>query len=172
MSYTRKPGSGRLQQTSRREDHHIVRNACVQTTASSATIQAQIPHGERLNPSFDLQRHTAPTPGMMVWDSIAYNTRSLIVLIRCTMAVHWYIHDILQPLALSLMQWLPGAIFSTGECSASHNKCVTRLSPHCYYRFLVKMIPRFVANQAYQESFGIARWSPHEFERTRVQVYS
>ncbi|GFW47466.1 transposable element Tcb2 transposase [Trichonephila clavipes] len=42
MSFTRRPGSGRPQQTSRREACHIVRNARVQPTASSATIQEQI----------------------------------------------------------------------------------------------------------------------------------
>ncbi|GFT47010.1 transposable element Tcb2 transposase [Trichonephila clavipes] len=42
MSFTRRPGSGRPRQTSRREDHHIVRNARVQPTASSAAIQAQV----------------------------------------------------------------------------------------------------------------------------------
>ncbi|GFW17600.1 uncharacterized protein TNCV_2651581 [Trichonephila clavipes] len=42
MSFTRRPGSGRRRQTSRREDHHIVRNSRVQPTASSATIQAQL----------------------------------------------------------------------------------------------------------------------------------
>ncbi|GFU05957.1 transposable element Tcb2 transposase [Trichonephila clavipes] len=41
MSFTRRPGSGRPRQTSRREDRHIVRNACVQPTASSSAIQAQ-----------------------------------------------------------------------------------------------------------------------------------
>ncbi|GFW59296.1 transposable element Tcb2 transposase [Trichonephila clavipes] len=42
MSFTRKPGSGRPRQTSRREDRHIVRNVHVQPTASSAAIQAQV----------------------------------------------------------------------------------------------------------------------------------
>ncbi|GFX67356.1 HTH_Tnp_Tc3_2 domain-containing protein [Trichonephila clavipes] len=36
MSFTRRPGSGCPRQTSRREDRHIVRNARVQTIASSA----------------------------------------------------------------------------------------------------------------------------------------
>ncbi|GFY09921.1 transposable element Tcb2 transposase [Trichonephila clavipes] len=149
--------------TSRREERHIVRNAHVQQTALSATIQAQVaislgahvssrtirrrlaeghlgswrplrvlplipihrllhlewcrargnwiaaewnqvvfsnksrfnlssddnsvrvwrPRGERLNPVFALQRHTAPTAGVMECCAIAYNTRSL-VLIRGT----------------------------------------------------------------------------------------
>ncbi|GFU98995.1 transposable element Tcb1 transposase [Trichonephila clavipes] len=33
------------------------------------------PCGERLNPAFTLQRHTAPTAGETVWGAIAYNTR-------------------------------------------------------------------------------------------------
>ncbi|GFU60892.1 transposable element Tcb2 transposase [Trichonephila clavipes] len=41
MSFTRRPGSRRPQQTSRQEDRKIVRNSRVQTTASSAAIQAQ-----------------------------------------------------------------------------------------------------------------------------------
>ncbi|GFX30935.1 transposable element Tcb2 transposase [Trichonephila clavipes] len=42
MSFTGRPGSGRPRQISRGEDHHIVRNARVQPTASSTAIQAQI----------------------------------------------------------------------------------------------------------------------------------
>ncbi|GFW53181.1 transposable element Tcb2 transposase [Trichonephila clavipes] len=42
MSFTRRLGSGRPRQTSRREDRHIVRNAHVQPTASSATVHAQV----------------------------------------------------------------------------------------------------------------------------------
>ncbi|GFT67644.1 uncharacterized protein TNCV_2361971 [Trichonephila clavipes] len=42
MSFTRRPGSGRPRQTSYREDHLIVRNARVQPTTSSCTIQAQV----------------------------------------------------------------------------------------------------------------------------------
>ncbi|GFY35008.1 transposable element Tcb2 transposase [Trichonephila clavipes] len=41
MSITCRPGSGRPQQTSRVDNRHIVRNARIQPTASSATIQAQ-----------------------------------------------------------------------------------------------------------------------------------
>ncbi|GFU86317.1 uncharacterized protein TNCV_369731 [Trichonephila clavipes] len=37
-----RPGSECPRQTSRREDHHIVRNAQIQPIASSAAIQAQV----------------------------------------------------------------------------------------------------------------------------------
>ncbi|GFT04040.1 transposable element Tcb2 transposase [Trichonephila clavipes] len=69
------------------------------------------PRGERLNPAFALQRHTAPTAGVMAWGAIAYNTWSPLVLIRGTMTAQWYVHDILQPHVLPLMQRLPGALF-------------------------------------------------------------
>ncbi|GFW49323.1 transposable element Tcb2 transposase [Trichonephila clavipes] len=165
MSFTRSPGSGRPRQTSRREDHHIIRNARVQPAASSATLQAQVApslgasvsfqtirrslaeghlgsrrplrvlpltpthrrlrlecsddnrvrvwrlRGERINPAFALQRHNAPTAGVMVWGVTANNTRSPLVLIRGTMTAQWYVHDMLQPHVLPLIPRLPGAIF-------------------------------------------------------------
>ncbi|GFU39272.1 transposable element Tcb2 transposase [Trichonephila clavipes] len=69
------------------------------------------PRGECLNPVFALQRHIAPTAGVMVWGAIAYNTRSSLVLIRGTIRAQRYVHGILQPHVLPLMQRLPGAIF-------------------------------------------------------------
>ncbi|GFW00140.1 transposable element Tcb2 transposase [Trichonephila clavipes] len=60
MSFTRRPGTGRPQQTSRREDRHIVRNARVQPTASSATIQVLV--APTLGPpvsSHTIRRHLA-----------------------------------------------------------------------------------------------------------------
>ncbi|GFV14941.1 transposable element Tcb2 transposase [Trichonephila clavipes] len=47
----------------------------------------------------------------MVWDATAYNTQSPLVLIRDTMTAERYVHDILQPFMLPLMQRLSGAIF-------------------------------------------------------------
>ncbi|GFW82538.1 transposable element Tcb2 transposase [Trichonephila clavipes] len=69
------------------------------------------PRGERLIPVFSLQRHTAPTAGVMLWDVISLNTWSPLVLIRGTMTTQWYVHDILKPHVFPLMQRLPGAIF-------------------------------------------------------------
>ncbi|GFX23102.1 transposable element Tcb2 transposase [Trichonephila clavipes] len=69
------------------------------------------PRGERIYPAFALQRHTAPTADVMVWDVITYNTRSALVLIHVTITAQRYVHDILQPHVLPLMPRLPGAIF-------------------------------------------------------------
>ncbi|GFW00206.1 transposable element Tcb2 transposase [Trichonephila clavipes] len=128
MAFTQRPGSGHPRLTSRREDCHIIRNACVQPTASSTTIQAQVAPslggpvssqtirssddncvrvwrlcGEHLNPAFALQRHTTPTAGVMVWGAIAY------YVIRGTMTAHRYVHNILQPRVLPFFtKTMPG----------------------------------------------------------------
>ncbi|GFX73927.1 transposable element Tcb2 transposase [Trichonephila clavipes] len=84
------------------------------------------PRGERFNPGFALQRHTAPTVGVMVWGAIANNTRSPLVLIRGTMRAQ-HVHDILQPHVLPLMQRLPRAIFQQGNARPH----TTRVSQDC-----------------------------------------
>ncbi|GFW94917.1 transposable element Tcb2 transposase [Trichonephila clavipes] len=207
MSFTRRPDFGCPRQTSRREDLHIVRNARVQPTASSAVVQAKIepslgapvssrtilrclaeghwgsrcplrvlpltptyqclrlewchargkwtteewnpfvlnhesrfnlgsddnrvrvwsPRSERLYLAFALQRHTTPTAGVIVWGAIAYNTRIPVVLIRGTMTAQRYVHDILQPHVLPLMQWFRGAIFQ--QDNARHH--TARVSQDC-----------------------------------------
>ncbi|GFX90644.1 uncharacterized protein TNCV_3194621 [Trichonephila clavipes] len=85
------------------------------------------PRGERLNPVFALQRHTAHTAGGMVWGAIAYYTRSPLVLIRGTVTVHRYDNDILQPHVLPHMIRLPGAIFQENK-ARPHTKRLSRLS--------------------------------------------
>ncbi|GFV40631.1 transposable element Tcb1 transposase [Trichonephila clavipes] len=61
------------------------------------------PRVERLNSAFALQRHTAPAAGVMVWGTIAHNTRSPLLLILGTMTAHCYVHDILQPHVLAIV---------------------------------------------------------------------
>ncbi|GFW53969.1 transposable element Tcb2 transposase [Trichonephila clavipes] len=105
--------------SARRVARQLDRSDCVERSDESRfnlrsddnRVRVWRPRGERLNPAFAVQRHTAPTAGVMVWGAIAYNTRSSLVLIRGTMTAQWYVHDILQSHVLPLMQRLPGAIF-------------------------------------------------------------
>ncbi|GFT83076.1 transposable element Tcb2 transposase [Trichonephila clavipes] len=71
------------------EWNHVVISDKSRLNLSSDSNRVRVwrPRNERLNPAFALQRHSAPT------------------------AAQWYVHDILQPHVLSLMQRLPGAIF-------------------------------------------------------------
>ncbi|GFT81124.1 transposable element Tcb1 transposase [Trichonephila clavipes] len=71
-----------------------------------------------------------------------------LVLIHGTMTAQWYVHDILVPHALPLMQRLPGAIFQQDN-ARPHGKSVTRLSPHCYNPSLVCPIHRIFSHRAY-----------------------
>ncbi|GFU93820.1 transposable element Tcb1 transposase [Trichonephila clavipes] len=71
----------------------------------------------------------------MVWGAIAYNTRSPLALIWGTMTAQRYVHDLLQPHVLPLMQRLPGAIFQqnnallhTARVSQDYLHTVTNLS--------------------------------------------
>ncbi|GFV84332.1 uncharacterized protein TNCV_1591911 [Trichonephila clavipes] len=92
------------------------------------------PRGERLNPAFASQRHTAPTAGVIESGAIAYNTRSPLVWIRSTMTAQRYVHDILKPYVLSLMQRLPGAVFQQDN-ARSHT--ARESQDHLYYLLLL-----------------------------------
>ncbi|GFX32804.1 transposable element Tcb1 transposase [Trichonephila clavipes] len=192
MSFTRRPVPGCPQQTIRREDHNIVRNARVQPTASSAAIQAQEaewyqvifsdesifnlssddnrvrvwrPHGERLNPALALQRHTAPTAGVMVWGAIAYNTQSSLVLIPGTVTAQRYVHDILQPHVCHSCNGCQELIFNKTMLGLTRQRCHKIVSATALP--WPAPIPRFVSNRAHLGPFGTVSWAPHEFERTR-----
>ncbi|GFT33598.1 transposable element Tcb2 transposase [Trichonephila clavipes] len=108
MSFTRRPGSGRPRQT-------VIEKTATfdgfNFSSDGNRVRVWRPRGEHLKPAFALQRHTAPTAGVMVWGAIAYNTWSLLALIRGTMTAQRYVHDILQPHVLPLMERLPRAIF-------------------------------------------------------------
>ncbi|GFX63255.1 transposable element Tcb2 transposase [Trichonephila clavipes] len=75
-----------------------------------------------------LQRHTGLASGVMVWCAIAYNIRSLLVLIRVTMTAQRYVHDILPPHVLPLMQRLPRAIYQQDN-ACPHS---ARVSQDCF----------------------------------------
>ncbi|GFW81610.1 uncharacterized protein TNCV_2882871 [Trichonephila clavipes] len=110
----------------------------------------------------------------MVWGTIAYNTRSPLVLIRSTMTAQRYVHDIQQPHVLQLMQWLPGTIFQRDNARL-HTARVSQLSPPLYYPSLACPIPRFVSSQAYLGSFGMVSWvstSLNELEARLQQIWN
>ncbi|GFS85060.1 transposable element Tcb2 transposase [Trichonephila clavipes] len=83
MTFKRRPGLGRFQQTSHREDWEWSRvrlnwtiaewNQVVFSDESRFSLSSEDnrvcvwrPRGESLNPAFALQRHTTPTAGVMV----------------------------------------------------------------------------------------------------------
>ncbi|GFT74696.1 transposable element Tcb1 transposase [Trichonephila clavipes] len=53
--------------------------------------------GERYNSPYTVLRHTARTAGVMVWGAIAYDSRSILIVMCGTLTVQRYVDDILQP---------------------------------------------------------------------------
>ncbi|GFX61394.1 transposable element Tcb1 transposase [Trichonephila clavipes] len=84
------------------------------------------------------------------------------------MTAQRYVHDILQPHVLPLMQRLPGAIFQYGNARA-YTASASQDSSHCYYLSLACSISRFVTNRAYWDQLDW-RWTFPEFERSRGKV--
>ncbi|GFX22255.1 uncharacterized protein TNCV_2950961 [Trichonephila clavipes] len=56
--------------------HCVVDESRFNLSSDANRVRVWRPRSERLNPAFALQRHTAPSAGVMVLDAIAYNTRS------------------------------------------------------------------------------------------------
>ncbi|GFT52223.1 transposable element Tcb2 transposase [Trichonephila clavipes] len=131
-------------------------------------VRAWRPRGERLNPAFALQRQTIPTAGMMLWRAIAYNTRSPQLLIRGTMTVQRYVHDILQTHGLSLMQRLPGAIFQQNNA----RPYTARVSQDCLRIVTTLPWPFRSPDLSPIEHIWdhLGRWASNEFKRTRGKI--
>ncbi|GFW19680.1 transposable element Tcb2 transposase [Trichonephila clavipes] len=163
MSFIQRPGSGRHLKTSRREEHHISGATHEETglqrngTRSSLAMNPDSISGimtivflcgdSVVNASIMhlLYSDTPLLQLVMVWGAISYNTRSPLILIRGTMTAQRYVHDILQPHVLPLIQRLPGAFFLQDNARL-HTARVSQDSPHCYYPSLACPIPIFVSN--------------------------
>ncbi|GFW65273.1 transposable element Tcb2 transposase [Trichonephila clavipes] len=67
--------------------------------------------GEWNNASHTVLRHTARTADVMVWGTIAYDSRSTLIVMRGTLTGQRYVDDILQPHVGSVLNGFQGAIF-------------------------------------------------------------
>ncbi|GFW85580.1 transposable element Tcb2 transposase [Trichonephila clavipes] len=67
--------------------------------------------GERYNSPHTILRHTALTAGVMVWWAIAYDSQSILIVIRGALMGQRYVDDILRPHVGSFLNGLLGAIF-------------------------------------------------------------
>ncbi|GFV53033.1 transposable element Tc1 transposase [Trichonephila clavipes] len=67
--------------------------------------------GERCLPECIIERHSAKTPGVMVWGVIPHHGRSHLLRIEGNLNSNWYAREVLQPEVVSFLQGIPGAIF-------------------------------------------------------------
>ncbi|GFX56380.1 transposable element Tcb1 transposase [Trichonephila clavipes] len=127
------------------------------------------PHGERLNSAFDLQRHTAPTAGLIVLGVIAYHTRSPLVLIHGTMTAQCITMAFCNRMCCPSCNGSQEPFFNKTMIDFSRQRCHRAVSA-LYCSTFAFPIPIFVSNRAYLRSFGRASWAFHEFERGRGNV--
>ncbi|GBL88194.1 Transposable element Tc1 transposase [Araneus ventricosus] len=79
--------------------------------ASDGRVLIRRRPGERLQPNCLRPRHTGPTPGVMVWGAISYDSRSTLVVIPNTLNANLDVSLVIQPVVLPFMSSIQGGIF-------------------------------------------------------------
>ncbi|GBO19986.1 Transposable element Tc1 transposase, partial [Araneus ventricosus] len=67
--------------------------------------------GECLQPTCLWPRHTEPSPGVMLWGAIVYDSRSTLVIIPRTLTANLYVSLAIQPVVLPFMDSIQGGVF-------------------------------------------------------------
>ncbi|GFU98694.1 transposable element Tcb1 transposase [Trichonephila clavipes] len=83
--------------------------------------------GQRSDPAFIVERHTAISQGVTVWGAISWDTRSSLVVLQGTLTARRYVDDILTPIVLPMLSSRPGAIYQQDNARPH----TTRLSQQC-----------------------------------------
>ncbi|GFS56330.1 transposable element Tcb1 transposase [Trichonephila clavipes] len=83
--------------------------------------------GQRSDPAFIVERHTAISQGVTVWGAISWDTRSSLVVLQGTLTARRYVDDILTPIVLPMLSIRPGAIYQQDNARPH----TARLSQQC-----------------------------------------
>ncbi|GFW55825.1 transposable element Tcb2 transposase [Trichonephila clavipes] len=83
--------------------------------------------GQRSDPAFIVERHTAISQGVTVWGAISWDTRSSLVVLQGTLTARRYVDDILMPIVLPMLSSRPGAIYQQDNARPH----TARLSQQC-----------------------------------------
>ncbi|GFU97947.1 transposable element Tcb2 transposase [Trichonephila clavipes] len=83
--------------------------------------------GQRSDPAFIVERHTAISQGVTVWGAISWDTRSSLVVLQSTLTARRYVDDILTPIVLPMLSSRPGAIYQQDNARPH----TARLSQQC-----------------------------------------
>lgn len=67
--------------------------------------------GERYEPAHFAERHTGPTPGIMVWGGIMFDRRTPLVHIDGSLTADRYVTQVVEPVVLPLLQGAPNTVF-------------------------------------------------------------
>ncbi|UYV69717.1 Transposase [Cordylochernes scorpioides] len=80
-------------------------------SSDSRRVRVWRRRGERSNPAAIVERPTVRQRGLMVWDAIAYDSRSPLLRIQGTMTAQRYVDDVLRPVTLPYLQGVPDALY-------------------------------------------------------------
>ncbi|GFT24455.1 transposable element Tcb2 transposase [Trichonephila clavipes] len=83
--------------------------------------------GQRSDPAFIVERHTAISQGVTVWGAISWDTRSSLVVLQGTLTARRYVDEILTPIVLPMLSSRPGAIYQQDNARPH----TARLSQQC-----------------------------------------
>ena len=62
-------------------------------------------------PAHFADRHTGPSPGIMVWGGIMFDHRTPLVLVDGSLTTDRYVTQVVEPVVLSLLQGTPNTVF-------------------------------------------------------------
>ncbi|GFU31072.1 DDE_3 domain-containing protein [Trichonephila clavipes] len=93
--------------------------------------------GQRSDPAFIVERHTAISQGVTVWGAISWDTRSSLVVLQGTLAARRYVDDILTPIVLPMLSSRPGAIYQTRIMLSVH--ILLRDSPNNVFKDMTSL---------------------------------
>ncbi|GBM05579.1 hypothetical protein AVEN_94840-1 [Araneus ventricosus] len=79
--------------------------------ASGGRVLIRRRPGERLQPTCLQPRHTGPTPGVMVWRAISYDSWNIFVLIPRNLTANLYFSLVIQPVVLPFMNSIQRGVF-------------------------------------------------------------
>lgn len=83
--------------------------------------------GERAHASTIVERHTGPTPGIMVWGAISYDSRSPLVVVEGTMTARRYVDQVIRPVVIPFMNTIPNGVFQQDN-ARPHTAVITRVA--------------------------------------------
>ncbi|GFX47160.1 transposable element Tc1 transposase [Trichonephila clavipes] len=83
--------------------------------------------GQRSDPAFIVERHTAISQGVTVWGAFSWDTRSSLVVLQGTLTARRYVDDILTSIVLPMLSSRPGAIYQQDNARPH----TARLSQQC-----------------------------------------
>ncbi|GFV60542.1 transposable element Tc1 transposase [Trichonephila clavipes] len=91
--------------------------------------------GVHLQPNCVRPGHTEPTPGVMVWGAISYDSRSTPVVIPNTLPLNLHVRLIIQPIALPFIKSIQVEVFQQ-ENTRSYSTLLTQRFLQC-----IEMLP-------------------------------